>query len=240
VANSTVETKRGEVQSFNAEIPPARVSHHLGWALWPLWVAACALGNALAAIAFSSVGKIIDAPTAPQFIKMAAQPAAFLVVLTLPAFLQWLILRHWFRPAGWWIPASGAGWFLGLMLLGWGIAVADTQGESAFARIAVPAGFLLPGAVAGAVQWLVLRRGVSHAGWWVLASSIGWVAGMWTFMSLAGTGQGRYFEGGVMSQAIAGAASGALSGAVSGLALVWLMRYTKVNQSSGSAVAGRA
>jgi hypothetical protein len=194
----------------------------------------------LAAIAVSSVGKVIDAPAAPQFFKMVAQPAAVLVVLTLPAFLQWLILRRWFPRAGWWIPASGAGWFLGLLVLGWGIAVADTQGESAFARVAVPAGFLLPGAVAGAVQWLVLRRGVAHAGWWVLASGIGWVAGLWAFMSLAGTGQGRYFEGGVLTQALAGAASGALSGAITGLALVWLMRYAKVNPSSASVGAGRA
>jgi hypothetical protein len=118
--------------------------------------------------------------------------------------------------------------------------VADTQGESAFARVAVPAGFLLSGAVAGAVQWLVLRRGASYAGWWVLASTIGWVAGMWAFISLAITGQGRYFEGGVLSQAIAGVACGALFGAVTGLALVWLMRYIKVNQSSASVVAGRA
>jgi len=86
------------------------------------------------------VGKVIDAPATPDLLKFVAQPGAFLVVLILPAFLQWLILRHWFPRAGWWIPASGVGWFLGFLLLSWGIAVADTQGETAFARVAVPAG----------------------------------------------------------------------------------------------------
>jgi len=55
---------------------------------------------------------------------------------------------------------------------------------------------------------------------------------MWAFMSLAGTGQGRYFEGGTLSQALAGAASGALSGAVTGLALVLLLRNTQTNPSA--------
>jgi len=51
-------------------------------------------------------------------------------------------------------------------------------------------------------------------------------------MSLAGTGQGRYFEGGTMSQAIAGAASGTISGGMTGLALVLLLRTPKTRVGS--------
>ena len=40
------------------------------------------------------------------------------------------------------------------------------------------AGTGLFGTAAGVLQWLVLRGQVPGAGWWVLASTVGWVAGI--------------------------------------------------------------
>lgn len=227
MATANITTKHGD-------LPRDATGSRTPWAVWPLWFAACAVGNALAALSISSVGKVVDAPAALQPLKMAAGPAACLVVLLLPALFQWLILRQWFARAGWWIPASGVGWLLGLAALSWGIAVADTQGETPFARVAVPAAFLVPGVIAGTAQWLVLRRNVAHAAWWILASGSGWAAGQWAFMSLAGTGQGRYFEGGALNQALAGAASGVASGAITGLALVLLLQASGKQSARGS------
>jgi len=70
----------------------------------------------------------------------------------------------------------------------------------------------LGGAVVGILQWLVLRRQVSRAGWWVLASTVGLglsmaVAGAFLDMELVGLLVG-----------------GAVLGAVTGGALVWLLR----------------
>jgi hypothetical protein len=67
---------------------------------------------------------------APAWIVNAAQPALFVVLATLPGFLHWLILRHWFSGAGWWILASGAGSLVGFVPLGWALAVADTHGDT--------------------------------------------------------------------------------------------------------------
>jgi hypothetical protein len=101
-----------------------------------------------------------------------------LLPAALPAFLHWLILRRLFARAGWWIPASVVGSFLGYIPLGVGIAGADTGQGFLFIseRYVFGVGCAVAGAVAGTLQRLILRRWVSRAGWWVLASSISWVA----------------------------------------------------------------
>ena len=175
------------------------------------------MGNALGAVVFHEQSRLP--------LTFVAGPAAWVVVLSLPAVLQWLVLRHWFSRTGWWIPASAVGSFLSWLPLGWGIAVEDTKGGSPFANFAVPGAFILTGAVAGAVEWFVLRRWVSRAGWWVLARSIGSFGAIHVFASMTRGADVRFFWGGL--------ASGALSGAVSGLALVWLrLRKPKKNEPS--------
>lgn len=66
------------------------------------------------------------------------------------------------------------------------------------------------GTVVGVSQWLILRGQFSQAGWWGVASAVGWVGG------------------GVVSALVSGIAAwaliGAVYGGVTGLALVWLLR----------------
>ena len=76
------------------------------------------------------------------------------------------------------------------------------------------------GTVLGALQWLVLRRRVPRAGWWVLASAVGWPASMGI--------------GGGLATAVAAATNvnlswvliGAVYGAITGTALLWLLRQS--------------
>jgi hypothetical protein len=200
------------------------------WGVWPLWVAASAAGGALGAAAFWGQGRLIDATRDNLLVHYVTWPLSVLVVLALPGFLQWLILRRWFPRAGWWILASAAGSLAGFLFVAWALALADTeQGGPAFVRVAFPALILLGGAVAGALQWLaalpwlVLGRWAASAASWVLASSISWLGAVWLFLSITRAGDAQpaslYFF-------LGGAASGALSGAVTGLALVWLLRDT--------------
>jgi len=151
------------------------------------------------------------------------QITALLVILTLPAILQWLVLRHWLpRAAGWWILASAAGKFLGFFPIAWGI---NRLPPSPYASaVAAFAAFLLSGAVRGAAEWLVLRRGVWRAGWWVLARSIGSFGAIYVFGFVTRGADVRFFLGGL--------ASGALSGAIAGLALMLLLRNPKENKPS--------
>jgi hypothetical protein len=74
----------------------------------------------------------------------------------------------------------------------------------------------LGGAVRGILQWLVLRGKVSRAGWWVLASTVGWALGM-TVSRVIPWGD----DSDVLLPMVV---TGAVMGAVTGGALVWLLR----------------
>ena len=67
------------------------------------------------------------------------------------------------------------------------------------------AGVALYGTVAGLMQWLVLRRQVARAGWWVLACTLGWVVA-------------------VPVGDLGGPPGWAVYGAITGAVLVWLLR----------------
>ena len=54
-----------------------------------------------------------------------------------------------------WVSASTVGWTVGFTVFGGTLA----------------------GLVVGIMQWLVLRQQVSRSGWWVLASTVGWIGG---------------------------------------------------------------
>ena len=105
----------------------------------------------------------------------------------------------------WWVLASTVGW-----------AVGGTVGEAVgggLSRDINVAGYVsvaVGGIAAGVLQWLVLRRQVARAGWWVLASAVGWVVG----------GLMAGIAAGIVGWVVAGAVYGAITGPV----LVWLLR----------------
>jgi hypothetical protein len=103
--------------------------------------------------------------------------------------------------------AAGAGPPVGVMLLG-GAAI----GAAAGVILAVP-------------QWLVLRRAVRRAGWWVPAHALAWSAGM--LVAFAGTAlveEGTPVPMVATVGAATGLAMGALVAAGTGVALVVLVR----------------
>ena len=76
-------------------------------------------------------------------------------------------------------------------------------------------GFLVGLAGAGVMQWLVLRRQLSRATWWLLASFVAWAAGQVI--------SGLAFP--VCQAPCSGAVFGAVIGAITGIALAWLLRH---------------
>jgi hypothetical protein len=108
--------------------------------------------------------------------------------------LQWVVLRQRLRQAGWWILASTVGW-----TASWGIVLALVpQGIGILTEPLV-------GAAMGTLQWLVLRRQLRQAGWWIVISILAWTVAL---TGLAG-------------QVLVGA----VVGAVTGIALELLLRY---------------
>jgi len=93
-------------------------------------------------------------------------------------------------PFGWtlwlqWLAVTTLGWVLGGLLLP-GLALVTA------------------GLVIGILQWVVLRQRLPEAGWWILASTVGWAGGWAIVIALVPP------ELGVLTGAVLGAAMGTL------------------------------
>ena len=81
--------------------------------------------------------------------------------------LQWLVLRRQVANVGWWLLANVAA----VIVVG-GVVFAVGAVNDDFGWVV---GVGIFGTVVGVLQWLVFRQKVDRAGWWVLASTVGWV-----------------------------------------------------------------
>jgi hypothetical protein len=116
---------------------------------------------------------------------------------------QWLVLRANLGGAGWWAAATGLGWAAGFPL------GAETAGR--LGLVGLPFGLLaglVTGAALGLLQWLVLRRQVTRAFWWVPVSVFAWASAL------------IYYRPGANWL---GLLFGLLVGIASGVALLWLV-----------------
>jgi hypothetical protein len=200
-----------------------------GWASWLWWVLASAIGLVVGACASRNLASSYLARHWNRGVLLASHGFALGASV---GMLQWLVLRRRVARAGWWIPASAAGWMVsrsacsavtrnvsiyrlvrpdGLESLIWYTSfLRRLEGLGSSLPLVV---FVAAGASAGVLQWLILRRESSLSGWWIVASTLGWAAigVIWTL--ILGDLRG------------ATCVSGALGGAVTGLALIWLFRH---------------
>ena len=68
----------------------------------------------------------------------------------------------------WWVVAGMVGW-----AAGWGVGWAVVESLSMDIAVAGYVGVVAGLTVAGVLQWLMLRRQVAHAVWWIVASIVG-------------------------------------------------------------------
>jgi hypothetical protein len=98
---------------------------------------------------------------------------------------QWLFLRQRLPHAGWWLLVTTVGFAVGWTIGG---AVGMAVGRSGIDwTIGWVIGFAVTGAVAGLGQWLLLRRGLAQAGWWIVATTVGWTVGESIGLALRGS-----------------------------------------------------
>ena len=210
----------------------------VGLGLWLGWLFA-------STVALSVVGGVfvgLYVATEGRFVLSRATLGASIGVA------QWLVLRTRVTRAGWWVLASTIGFALGSVL---SEAVIGAIGE------AMAGGIL--GAALGIAQWLVLRRWVSRAGWWALASAVplavlGVVSIMASNVISAATNPGNfffpmraYYVPGLGTQSIETIAYALICasivalvgyGAITGGVLVWLLRQPIREEPSPSQAAG--
>lgn len=147
--------------------------------------------------------------------------------------MQWRVLRRRVAGIGSWILAGAVG--MGVAGgTGYGTAVlvfGYSEGLEGLGSAAAVVGWTVVGAFGGAVtgilQWRVLRRYVCGAGWWVLASALGWalsfaangtidVVGIRAMSQIWPTYSAAWFLGGLI-------VGGVVLGSVTGGAIVWLL-----------------
>ena len=92
------------------------------------------------------------------------------VVGFLMGSLQYGLLSRYLPRMGGWVLATADGWILGLVLIVAGSWLNPWPQVSPDIRLA----FIVLGLSIGMLQWLLLRRRLPRAGWWVLASLLGW------------------------------------------------------------------
>ena len=110
--------------------------------------------------------------------------------------LQWATLHQRIHKAWRWAIYSLTGWIIGYVFFV--VISAATQKISTGPLI---------GLFVGITQWILLRKEVNWAGWWIIISTLAWTTGMDIIPGLL--------------------TSGALPGALTGLTLVILFRFSR-------------
>jgi hypothetical protein len=124
-------------------------------------------------------------------------------------FLLRLVNRGGYRTA-WWALASSVGFAIGKDL-------ADMLASGVSGPAAIWLGGLVIGGSLGVVEWLVLRRHASAAGWWIVASAIAWMIG-WAVINVVDS------ETAGAAAYVVGAIGAAIAGVITGATLARLMR----------------
>ncbi len=176
-----------------------------GWRVWFWWLMASAWGWGIGMYTpFGTPGGIETLQSSPPVLWAGYLGFAWGAILV--GALHWLVIRPHVAQASRWVLASlGAAIVVGVVVFGVGSVEVD-------AGWVVGTGLF--GAAAGLLQWPVLRRAVPRAGWWVLASTLGWIAGI------------------PAGEAVGWNGLGAVHGVITGTVLVWLLRARDQRPSS--------
>jgi hypothetical protein len=209
---------------------------------WLRWVGANAvgelfgLGGTLALVGFAISQMEIQNVVWMVFISFLIAVGCSVIEASVVGLAQWWAMHPWLpgitRRAWWMATMIGA---LLAYILGYLPSTLMSLGEEASqTTISEPAQWIVLllagglGMVAGAVlsfaQWLVLRKHVGHAGWWIPANMLAWAVGMpvifWG-IDLAQRGQPVIQAGLLMAGVLL--LAGAVVGAIHGAFLVWMV-----------------
>ena len=150
------------------------------WFFYPSWVGVSILAFALSFFAYFPVIGLVTRWVGDTIyvngVRHITEDYLFLYIFfptlcLLSGILQYGLLRRYVPKMGWWILATMAGCLLVFATMIFLIRIFDMaflnlwNGTLAFATI---------GGLIGLSQWIFLRRRIPKAGWWILASILGW------------------------------------------------------------------
>jgi len=133
----------------------------------------------------------------------------------LTGVLQYGLLRRYLPCMGWWVLATTGGWLLGLLLF-----LLPNWLNWTNRSLNLDMMFILMGLAIGITQWLLLRRRLPQAGWWIAANVVGW--GLLALIT-AGNSLDQF---GLVTL-------GLIPASVTAAVLALLMKQTKPTQTNG-------
>ena len=195
-----------------------------GRGYWLAWFLASVMGYGM--------GAVLGVSIAYRFFPTDAYDAANGITLgmimgVIGGYFQWIVLRERIAGASLWGLASALGFGLAMGSL----LATDPDENPAMAGILVGIVF---GLVGGILQWLILRRKVPRAGWWLMANLLGSLVGTIAFpIAVAISETGNWS----LAIIVFGMGFGAGNGAITGAALVWVLRQSASGDVEGLATA---
>jgi len=215
-----------------------------GGALWLRWIGVNAFGEVFGLGATLAVAGIaISRLKTPNQIALAL--VSFLIAVlsgaveaTVVGLAQWWAMHPWFRTINrraWWLATlAGAllAYILGylpstLMNLGEQASQSSVSEPPQWVVLLLAGGLgMVAGAVLSFAQWLVLRKHVKPAGWWIPANMLAWLAGMPViFWGIDASQKGQPFWQVVLLVSGTLFFAGAVVGTITGAFLAWMVRY---------------
>jgi hypothetical protein len=206
------------------EVPMNANQMNTGRGYWLAWLLASAMGYGMGAILGASFAWSFFASPTGGFDAVNGT-ALGLVAGATGGYFQWIVLRERIVGAGLWGLVSA----LGLGLAMGASAAADPAENPAMAGLVIAAIF---GTASGILQWLILRRKVPRAGWWLPANLLGSLVAAIALPIAAAMGDADNWGPGVMAF---GLVFGAGNGAITGAALIWLLHQSPSGDVEGLA-----
>jgi len=189
-----------------------------GRGYWLAWFLASVMGFGMGAILGVSIAwRFFPTADAANGITLGT------VMGVTGGYFQWVVLRERIAGAGLWGLASA---------LGFGLAMASNTREN-YAMAGLLLGSVF-GVVSGILQWLILRRKVPRAGWWLLANLLGSLIGAIAVPIAAPIGEAGNWGLAIITF---GLVFGAGNGAITGAALVWLLHHSHTGNIEDLAMA---
>jgi hypothetical protein len=144
------------------------------WNVWPAWVGLNLLSIPAAIVAALGLVILIDRIAGPidwpEAVDVLPPILYISMIILVMSVLQWLLLRRYLPYAGFWIPLTVLGWLSGILVIYLAWLVGDGTAGEWLPALGPP----LLGIMIGGFQWLYLRRVIDRAGYWVLASTVGY------------------------------------------------------------------
>ena len=161
-----------EIPSANLKMP-VRSSFYLGWII--LTSLSVPIAFFLSIIALKMITNIVGDYVYVDGVRHITEDFLLMYVFVpfvslLTGVLQYGLLDKYLTRMGWWVFVTVAGWYLGVLL----IALPGWLGWTNTPLNNLDLIFLLMGLAIGISQWLLLRRRLAQAGWWIAANILGW------------------------------------------------------------------